>query len=82
MRQLQERAQSQARIGPWLGKHGLQSLARLWQRLRIEEGWETALESVLRERVEALEIGRLETAAALAGDAPLLGVYRVRTDVP
>jgi len=70
LRQLQERAQSQARIGPWLGKHGLQSLARLWQRLRIEEGWETALESVLRERVEALEIGRLETAAALAGDAP------------
>ena len=70
LRQLQERAQSQSRIGPWLLKHGLQSMARLWQRLRIEEGWETALESVLRERVEALEIGRLESVAALAVDAP------------
>ena len=69
LRQLQERAQSQSRIGPWLVRHDLQSLSRLWQRLRIEEGWETALESVLRERVEAIEIGRLETVAALAGDA-------------
>ncbi len=69
LRQLQERAQSQSRIGPWLKRHELQSLSRLWQRLRIEEGWETALESVLRERVEAIEIGRLETVAALAGDA-------------
>ncbi len=70
LRQLQERAQSQARIVPWLDKHGLKSLARLWQRLKIEDGWETAIESVLRERVEAIEIGRLETAAALATDAP------------
>jgi chromosome segregation protein len=70
LRQLQERAQSQARIGPWLERHGLGSLTRLWQRLRIEDGWETALESVLRERVESLEVGRLEHVAGLAADAP------------
>ncbi|MBU6271023.1 MAG: chromosome segregation protein SMC [Betaproteobacteria bacterium] len=70
LKQLQERAQSQSRIGPWLSRHGLDSLGRLWQRLRIEEGWETAVESVIRERVEALEIGRLQTAAALVADAP------------
>ncbi len=70
LKQLQERAQSQSRIGPWLSRHGLDSLGRLWQRLRIEEGWETAVESIIRERVEALEIGRLQTAAALVADAP------------
>jgi chromosome segregation protein len=70
LRQLQERAQSQARIVPWLSRHGLASMQRLWQRLRIEDGWETALESALRERVESLEVGQLENAAALAADAP------------
>ncbi len=70
LKQLQERAQSQARIVPWLDRHGLASLARLWQRLRIEEGWETALESVLRERVQALEVGQIEHVAGLSADAP------------
>ncbi len=70
LRQLQERAQSQARIVPWLQRHGLASLNRLWQRLRIEDGWETALESVLRERVESLEVGRLEHVGGLEADAP------------
>jgi chromosome segregation protein len=70
LRQLQERAQSQARIVPWLSRHGLATLTRLWQRLRIEDGWETALESVLRERVESLEVGQLEHVAGLAADAP------------
>ncbi|HEY5634837.1 MAG TPA: chromosome segregation protein SMC [Burkholderiaceae bacterium] len=70
LRQIQERAESQARIVPWLERHGLSSLARLWQRLHIEDGWETAVESVLRERVESREVGRLEHVAALATDAP------------
>ncbi len=70
LRQLQERAQSQSRIVPWLERHGLASLARLWQRLRIEEGWETAIESVLRERVQSLEVGRIEHVAGLSADAP------------
>jgi chromosome segregation protein len=71
LRQLQERAQSQARIVPWLSKHGLASLGRLWQRLRIEDGWETAIEAVLRERVESLEVGQLENVGGLVeSDAP------------
>src|SRR5260364_236718 len=31
----------------------LAARARLWQKLRIEAGWETALEAVLRERLGA-----------------------------
>ncbi len=70
LRQLQERAQSRTRIGPWLERHGLDGLERLWKRLRIEEGWETAVESLLRERVEALEIGQLDHLSGLLADAP------------
>src|SRR5690606_6425063 len=45
-------------------------MKRLWQHLHIEPGWETAIESVMRERVGALEVGRLDHALGLAGDAP------------
>ncbi|NLD70508.1 MAG: chromosome segregation protein SMC [Limnobacter sp.] len=70
LRQLQERVESQAKVQPWLARHGLEGLSRLWQKLRIEAGWETAIESVLRERVNALEVGRLETVAQLVAEAP------------
>jgi chromosome segregation protein len=40
----------QGKVQPWLEKHELGNLPRLWQKLHIEAGWETALESVLRER--------------------------------
>ena len=70
LRQLQERVESQAKVQPWLARHGLEGLGRLWQKLRIDAGWENAIESVLRERVNALEVGRLETVAQLIADAP------------
>ncbi len=70
LRQLQERARSQSRLGPWLERHGLAGMGRLWQRLRIEDGWEIAIEAVLRERVEAIEVSRLQAVAALATDSP------------
>ncbi len=38
----------------WLKERGLDGLPRLWQSIRIKEGWEGALESVLRERLNAL----------------------------
>ncbi|MDQ6685012.1 MAG: chromosome segregation protein SMC, partial [Pseudomonadota bacterium] len=67
---LQQQVQVDARVRPWLERHGLTSLAGLWTRLRIDAGWEAALESALRERMGALEIGRLDTVAAFAADAP------------
>ena len=42
----------------------------LWTRIHIEPGWETALEAALRERLNALEVGRIETVRAFADDAP------------
>jgi chromosome segregation protein len=70
LKQLQERVQTQGKVQPWLQKHELESLPRLWQKLHVEQGWETALESVLRERTAALEMSNIEWARAFFGDAP------------
>jgi chromosome segregation protein len=70
LRQLQERVQSQGKVQPWLKKHGLDTLPRLWQKLQIEQGWETALESVLRERASALEVSKLDWAQGFLSDPP------------
>ncbi len=70
LKQLQEKVQSQGKVAPWLKKHELESLPRLWQKLAIEQGWETALEAVLRERSAALEVSNLDWAKAFFVDAP------------
>jgi chromosome segregation protein len=67
---LQEKVQTEGKLQPWLAQQGLDGLPGLWTRLHIEPGWETALESVLRERMGALEISRLETVGAFALNAP------------
>ena len=58
----------QAKIGQgkdsarWLEDKGLSGRHRLWQGLDIEPGWEDALEAVLRERLDAIELDGLESA--------------------
>jgi chromosome segregation protein len=70
LKQLQESVQTQGKVQPWLQKHELGELPRLWQKLHIDQGWETALESVLRERTSALEMSNLDWAKAFFNDAP------------
>ena len=70
LRALQAKVQTEGKLKPWLAKHGLDALAGLWTRLHIEAGWENALEAALRERMGALEVGRLDTVRAFASDAP------------
>ncbi|TFV87254.1 chromosome segregation protein SMC [Oxalobacteraceae bacterium OM1] len=70
LKQLQENVQTQGKVQPWLKKHELGELPRLWQKLHIDQGWETALESVLRERTSALEVSNLDWAKAFFNDAP------------
>ncbi|MEO8527142.1 MAG: chromosome segregation protein SMC, partial [Caldimonas sp.] len=70
LKALQEKVQVEDKLKPWLAKHGLESLPGLWRRVRIEPGWEAALEAALRERLGSLEIGRLDTVRAFAADAP------------
>ena len=70
LRALQEKVRTQGKLEPWLARHGLQSLQGLWTRVHIEPGWETALEAALRERLGALEVGRLDVVRAFASDPP------------
>jgi chromosome segregation protein len=78
--ELEARAQAlealQAKIGQgkdntaWLGANGLAESRLLWQGLDIEPGWEDALEAVLRERLNAVELEWLDAAVGwLAGAA-------------
>jgi len=81
--QLQARVQSEGKVQPWLAKHELTDLPRLWQKLHIKDGWETALEAVLRERTQALEVSNLDWAKAFFGDVPpaKLALYSTQTMV-
>ncbi len=62
LQELQERLDKQNEMGGWLGGQGLGELSPLWQRFRIQDGWETAIENVLRERVTAVQIDSLDAA--------------------
>jgi chromosome segregation protein len=70
LRALQEKVRTEGKLKPWLQRHGLDGLQGLWTRVHIETGWETALEAALRERLNALEVGRVETIKAFEQDAP------------
>ncbi|MBI3368431.1 MAG: chromosome segregation protein SMC, partial [Burkholderiales bacterium] len=70
LKALQDKVQTDGKLKPWLAKHGIDNLQGLWTRIHIETGWETALEAALRERINALEVGRIETVRAFAGDPP------------
>ena len=63
---LQEKIGHGQDIDGWLADHGLTKVRRLWQSLDIERGWEDALESVLRERLNALELARLDDVSGWA----------------
>ncbi|WP_153100130.1 chromosome segregation protein SMC [Paraburkholderia hayleyella] len=70
LRQLQESVQTEGKVQPWLARHELSALPRLWKKLHVEAGWEAALEAVLRERLAALEVSNLDWVKAFASDAP------------
>ena len=70
LRQVQEAAGDVASLREWQDRHGLGSLPRFWQRLRIEQGWEAAVESVLRERLHAVEVTDEARLGVLLADHP------------
>ncbi|MET3116399.1 chromosome segregation protein [Undibacterium sp. GrIS 1.8] len=84
LKQLQEKVLSQGKVQPWLEKHELSGLPKLWQKLHIQQGWETTLEAVLRERTSALEMSNLDWAKAFFNDAPpaKLALYSPQVNTP
>ena len=68
--QLQERLTRGASAREWLEARGLGKAPRLWQQIRVETGWEDALEAVLRERLNAIALERVEQSAAWFSEPP------------
>ena len=66
LKQVQAAAEEEAPLHDWLERHRLAGLPRFWQKIRIDAGWEVALESVLRERLHALEIA----SSGVSSDRP------------
>jgi chromosome segregation protein len=54
----------------WLDNHQLDGLGRLWQGIRIEPGWEDALEAVLRERLNGIALDDLQRASSWLDQPP------------
>jgi chromosome segregation protein len=69
-KEVQHNVEADERLDPWLRAQGLDSLPRLFRRLQVEPGWEAAFEALLRERIEAIEVGHLDTLGGLAAAAP------------
>ena len=69
LEQLQRQVDQDKNLTNWLAKYKLEHLPHLWQAIRIQSGWENALEAVLRERLNALPIQQLDDAASWS-DAP------------
>lgn len=70
LQQLQDRAGDAAQLDQWLTARQLKGLARLWQRLQVDAGWEDALEAVLRERLQAMPVVDQVTALAWLEQPP------------
>lgn len=65
LQEVQASVEADEKLDPWLKAQGLDALPRLFKRLHVEPGWENAFEAVLRERIEALEVGKLDILGAL-----------------
>lgn len=56
--------QQENKLGPWLAKHQLKDKPRLAQYLSVKEGWETAVETVLGDYLEAVCVEDIKAIAA------------------
>ncbi len=82
LQQVQSRLEHNHKLKAWLEKHKLEPLPRLWQSIRIEPGWEAALEGVLGERLKAIALTGLDDAKAWLADGPPapLALFEARTE--
>ena len=70
LERLQHRLEDNEGLSEWLAKYKLDTLPRLWQNIQIDKGWEDALESVLRERLNSSSLERLEIVKDWIEDSP------------
>ena len=66
----QARLDNNNRLAMWLSRYQLDNAPRLWQAIKIREGWEDALESALGLKLNAIEVGDRAVIDRVAGDPP------------
>jgi chromosome segregation protein len=66
----QARLDNNNRLAMWLSKYQLDNAPRLWQSIKIKEGWEDALESALGLRLNAIKVADSSVLDRIAGDPP------------
>jgi chromosome segregation protein len=67
---IQQSMGNEADLKSWLSRHSLQNKPRFWQGVRVSKGWETAVEALLGERLNALLVETL-TLAGKMGAPPM-----------
>jgi len=70
LQNIQNQVEENGQIQNWIERHGLASRPRLWQKIRVEAGWEAAVESALRDRLHAMEMSDPELLQRLLDDPP------------
>jgi chromosome segregation protein len=82
LQSLQDQVSRSSELEPWLDRNDLRRNAHLWQGIRIREGWDDALEAVLRERLNSIALTDLGQAHAWLSEPPpgKLSFHRVTAD--
>lgn len=68
--QLQQQLQRQEQMEPWLEQYGFAESTPFWQHVQVQPGWETALEALLGQRLQALTLDELTGLKDLAALPP------------
>jgi chromosome segregation protein len=66
----QARLDNNNRLAMWLSKYQLDKAPRLWQSIKIKQGWEDALESALGLKLNAIKLSDKAVIDRIAGDPP------------
>ncbi|MER0171483.1 MAG: chromosome segregation protein SMC [Nitrosomonas sp.] len=61
LQNLQQKLENNQSLTAWLHQRQLDTLPRLWQKISIAPEWENALEAILRERLNSIEIEQLDS---------------------
>lgn len=70
LQNLQQKLENNQNLSLWLSNHQLDILPRLWQKIQIQPEWENALEAVLRERLNSIEVEQLDIIRSWMDDLP------------
>ena len=70
LKHIQDKAKGAEELKRWLSKHSINTDSYLWESLKIKDGWEDALEAVLRERLNSIGVQDFSDILELGANSP------------